>query len=244
MDVKKIKLEKLVYKAGVPPKKSFVDSVKSQMSDICPSGVLRPIWVERRRDEAGCYLVRDGRRRVQAVEKIGQVDEIPAMVIESGGLMLTLISNFHRSENPIAEARALLALQAEEGLDEKDMVKSLCMSLGWVRGRLALLEKLDPRLIAKVEAGEMPVSAARRAFKLDEKAQGVLAERDRVTIKDVEALRRAQRLELLSLDTIEVPSGSNFAILAAQIQSVANNFNGSKHRVLLEAARILEGAGK
>jgi len=245
-----VKLDKLVYAAGVPPKKSFVDSVRGQMCDNCPSGVRKPIWVEdwlhlHPDTGTGLYYVRDGRRRVQAVKQIGEIDEIPAMLIENGdGALFTLISQFHRSDNPIAEARALLALREEKGWDEKEIAKNLSMSLNWVRGRLELLAKLDPRLVEKVEAGTMPVSAARRAVNLDVQTQGELAERERVTIKDVEAMRRAQRLELLNLDTIEVPAGSNFAILATQIQLVANRFNGDKRKTLLAAARILEGVKK
>jgi len=53
-------------------------------------------------------------------------------------------------------------------------------------------------------------------------------------------MRRAQRMALLDLDTISVPAGAQYAILAAQISMVANSFNGNKRKVLLEAARILE----
>jgi len=235
-----VKRGQLLYEPGVPPTRAFVDSVRGQMGESCPSGVLEPVWVEEA-PEPGFYNVLCGSRRVQAIEQIGEVEEIPALLLEDGdGLVLSLVSNFHRSDNPVSEARALLALQEERGWDEEQISETLAISISWVRQRLALLKKLHPGLIQKVAEGAMPISAARRAFKLNQGAQAELAGRERVTMKDVEDMRRAQRMALLDLDTISVPAGAQYAILATQIQMVANSFNGNKRKVLLEAAKILK----
>ena len=116
------------------------------------------------------------------------------------------------------------------------------MTVAWVKGRLKIL-KLDERLLEKVKEGSMSISAAKRALILTPRTQEGLAQRETVSIKDVEGIRRAERLELLDLDSIEVPTGPNFAYLASQLQAVANEFSGRKQQTLLAAARILESIG-
>ena len=235
MKATRLRLDQVVYKPGAPPGSAFVKNLQTYGQQV-------PILVQP--DEDGRFVLRDGRRRVQALAKLG-VEKVKAIVVDSevSGPVLTIIAQFHRSPNPVAEARALQEIVAA-GVGQDDLPSMLNVSEGLVRQRLQLLTRLHPGLLAKIEEGGMPVSAARVAVNLPDHVQDELASRERVYLKDVEALARADKLALLDLDAIDVPDEPAYTVLAAQLSVVACGLAGKKKQVLLGAVRVLEGLAR
>ena len=230
-----LRLDRLIYEPGTPPTRALVKNLQTY-------GQQMPILVQPNGDDR--FVLLDGRRRVQGLKKLG-VEEVTAIVVggDVSGPVLTLIAQFHRSPNPVAEARALREIVAT-GVKQADLPVMLNVSKALVRQRLQLLTRLHPGLLAKIEEGSMPVSAGRIAVQLPDKAQDELATRERVYLKDVEALARADKLALLDLDAIDVPDTPAYTVLAAQLSVVAHGLTGKHKQVLLEATRVLESLGR
>jgi ParB/RepB/Spo0J family partition protein len=227
-----INLDQIEFEPGLPPAMSLVKNIEKH-------GQLVPVLVQP--NSEGKFRLRDGRRRVQALRKLG-IEEAKAVVLdgEVSGPLLTVIAQFHRSSNPVVEARALQEIIAS-GIPQEDLPELLGVSEALIRQRLAVVTRLHSDLVKKIEDGTMPVSAARIAVNLDDDEQEELASRDQVYLKDVEALARADKMALLDLDAIDVPDSPAYSVLAAQLSVVACGLAGKDKQALLEAVRILEG---
>lgn len=178
---------------GDDPGSDLVSSVKRV-------GILVPVIVQRiAKGKEAFYLV-DGRRRLKAAKEAG-LDIVPARILPEdvdNPEAFTLQANMTRRANPVSEYVAIRDLLAK-GYSEKEIVKTLGIKSAVLAQRL-LLAKLVPTLYDLLESGRIAVSVGEAAAKLPVSLQEKLldifaANDDRLTLKDVQEVKRVQRQE-------------------------------------------------
>lgn len=136
--------------------------------------VLEPVILTR--TPGGRLSVKDGIRRIKGAAAAG-LEQVPVRIFESmsgdTAAAVTLITNYHRSPNAVAELRAMEKLM-EAGRSAEDIAAGLALPLGRVQRRLRL-QKLVPALRAAFDGGRIPVSVAEQAARLPRRAQQNLA---------------------------------------------------------------------
>ncbi len=173
----------------VRPTKAFIACIRK-------AGVLESIVVI---EEDGKLIVKNGKRRVLAAIECG-IKTIKADVIATANLtqaeVLTIITNFHRRPNPIAELKAIESIMGEVGSAET-VAKELGIPLNVLRRRLKIL-RLVPEARMLFDAEMIPLSVAEEMSALPTEAQGALVEKavkaeKRIRMKDVREARYAEQ---------------------------------------------------
>lgn len=174
---------------GAKPSKGLIESIATY-------GLLQNVVVRSAKDG---YEVIAGRRRVEAARNMGEKG-IPAIVLggdatEEDLALITLLENMQRTSNPVIEAKAIKKLM-DRGHTQREIAKAMGVDRSQVAKR-ALLLKLTPRLLHKLEKGQLRPSVARELAQLSEEEQRRYEERDNVTLKEVKEYRRMKTLEEL-----------------------------------------------
>lgn len=140
----------------------------------------------------------DGRRRLKAAKRLG-LTEVPVRIIEAEDLQhpeaVTIQANTARKSNPVSEYLAIKAL-VDQGFDAKEIARTLGVKSAIVAQRLTLSNLIED-LFGLLESGHIAVGVGEAAAKLPATVQEQLIQRfqdagDRLTLKDVQEVRRAQ----------------------------------------------------
>lgn len=92
---------------------------------------------------------------------------------------------YHKTGNPVKEARFLRDV-LDRGMSQHDVARELGISQGHISRRLALLERLTPALLRRVEDGEITPGTAYVLSRLSKSAQKAFEDREKVTLKAAE----------------------------------------------------------
>lgn len=156
-----VALTELVSNPGDNPRGEI--DPKSELEELVASirehGLLQPILVGPKSE--GKRPVIAGHRRRMACQFAGltKIPVLEATNLEGGALAAAITENVIRQDlSPVAEAKAIARLQAEEGLRQVDAAKRLGKSERWVRERLRLL-KLPEKTRAAIDTGAVPLEA-------------------------------------------------------------------------------------
>ncbi len=161
----------------IRPEKGLVQTLKDY-------GQLQNVILTRT-SGLGKYKVIAGRRRIQALIKLGK-DEVQAMIIKNdpkGEAMISLIENMHRSDNPGSEATMLKRLM-DGGITQEKLAAMLQVSQAQISKRIRLLS-LTSKLFERLNRGELKPSIARELAKLPKKEQAPFENRDSITLEDL-----------------------------------------------------------
>lgn len=131
------------------------------VENIAKVGLKKPITVSRREGGDGFDLV-CGQGRLEAFAACGAT-EIPAIVVEiplEERLLRSLVENLtRRTPTGFELVRALMALK-ERGHSHAEIATAIGMSETYVAQIVRLFENGEQRLVAAVERGDIPISAA------------------------------------------------------------------------------------
>lgn len=117
------------------------ETVESLARSIGRIGQIYPVLLHRIKDEKYELIV--GSRRLKAARK-AERPTISAVILDDISdpdmVILSLTENLHREDlTPFEQAKAILKLSKEHGLDPKEIAKRLNKPLPWVSGRLKIL---------------------------------------------------------------------------------------------------------
>ena len=154
------------------PRKTFDEDALEELADsIRQYGLIQPIMVQKRE---GYYEIIAGERRWRACMKAG-LKEVPVIIREYDDqkiMELSLIENLQREDlNPMEEARAYKRLMEEFGLTQEEIAGRVSKSRPVIANALRLL-KLDERVQAMVEQGEISMGHARALASVPEPQVG------------------------------------------------------------------------
>jgi ParB/RepB/Spo0J family partition protein len=206
-----------VYLVGPKPSCAMVESVKR-------FGVLQPVLLI---ENGEGFKVYDGRRRVKAAREAG-LEEVPAIVYPPTvtGHVLTVVANTHRSENPLADIRAIEEMLAA-GKTHEEIREATGMDKVRYERRLRLLG-LHPDLRHEFESGRMALGVAETAAKLPGHMQKELAE--------IEGLITAQAVrEVRSVGAVNATQALDPALFAPVVpipQETPDRLKEAARRVL------------
>jgi ParB family chromosome partitioning protein len=158
MNVQMISIEKIrVLNSRSRSKTKFREIVEN----ISKVGLKKPITVSRREGDDGFDLV-CGQGRLEAFVACGAKD-IPALVVEislEDRLLRSLVENLTRRTRSWMEmSRDLVALK-ERGHSASEIAALIGVSEGYVTQIMRLVENGESRLVAAVERGDIPITAA------------------------------------------------------------------------------------
>jgi ParB family transcriptional regulator, chromosome partitioning protein len=150
------------------------------VSSIRAVGLKKPITVSRRRQpdpDGNEYDLVCGQGRLEAFREIG-LETIPAIITDASEpdqYLMSLIENIARrpssNKSLYFEVKRLL----HKGYDDSTIARKLGIDRSYTRGIVRLVENDEPRLIAAVESGSLPVTVAIQiATGEDEAAQTAL----------------------------------------------------------------------
>ncbi|MBC8459260.1 MAG: ParB/RepB/Spo0J family partition protein [Deltaproteobacteria bacterium] len=229
----KIPLSELLCNKTLPPSKELVNSIK-EFGQRVPIQVVEVIEEEDKQ-----FLVMDGERRVAALKLLGET-EIEAIISDDiSPPVLTLLGNLRRSQNPIAEGYAIQNL-LDENWTKEDVVERLGIPLNKIYSLLRLIQ-LIPALQQKIALGKMSIEAGRIATNLTHEEQEELAQNDKISIKDVNLVKRHAQLELLDLETITIPRAHELDELLGALTILCTKLGESWERQkLIDAIEALE----
>ena len=167
--------------------KSFLKSVEEH-------GILEPPVVEPLGN--GSYRVIAGRRRLNAARLLG-FDTVKCIVKKDGdATVLTLVENFHRTDNPALEAQLIAKLIEERNLKKSEVARLLNVSPAHITKRLRLLN-LIPEIFEKLKRFEINTTVARELARLkpEEQKEYLNNPESKWTVEDVERFVRQKKIE-------------------------------------------------
>lgn len=139
------------------------DDLGELAQSIVEKGVLQPILVRRRPDDAGEFEIIAGERRWRAAQ-LAQLHEVPVVVkdlTDREALEIALIENVQRQDlSPLDEAEGYRRLVDEFGHTQEDLAKSIGKSRSHVANTLRLLS-LPEGVKTMVDAGALTAGHAR-----------------------------------------------------------------------------------
>lgn len=127
-------------------------------------GLKKPIKVTPRsgRDGEQRYLLICGEGRMKAFKELGQKN-IPALIVsvsDEDAFIMSLAENIARRQYRPLELLTAIEMLRDHGYDKKVIASKTGLSVERVQGILVLLEHGEERLLAAVEKGKIPLSAA------------------------------------------------------------------------------------
>lgn len=176
-----------------PRRDMHPDALEELASSIKSQGVMQPIVV--RPIGAGRYEIIAGERRWRATQQAG-LDTIPAIVRDvpdEAAIAIALIENIQREDlNAIEEAQALVRLQEEFKLTQRDVADAVGKSRTMVANLMRLMN-LEENVRTMVEHGDLEMGHARALLGLTGRVQ-ISAARTTIgkglTVRQTEALVR------------------------------------------------------
>lgn len=170
-----------------------IPNLEELKASVAAEGVIQPVVLEWQHDAEGkktgkAELVA-GYRRYFASKKL-TLKTIPARFVsadESRKHRIAMIENIQREDmNPMDIAVGIQQMQENEGLDQKDVAKSLGVSEGYVSQHLGLL-KLPSKAQGAVRSGKLEMTHARALGRLkdEETIISLLKEASSMTATDL-----------------------------------------------------------
>lgn len=134
------------------------------VGNIRAIGLKKPITVTPRKGADGSerYLLVCGEGRLKAFHALGE-PEIPALVVtvsDEDAFIMSLAENIARRQCRPLEILAGISQLRERGYAPRDIARKTGLTLQYVQGILALLQKGEERLLVAVESGRIPLNAA------------------------------------------------------------------------------------
>lgn len=179
------------------PRREFAPEALQELADsIRTNGILQPVVV---RAAGAAFELIAGERRWRAAQIAG-LTAVPALVREASDQdmgVLALVENVQRADlNPLEKASALAHLQKETKLSQDELARRLGLDRSTVANLVRLLDLSEP-VKALVSKGSLSMGHARALLGLaDAESQSELAHRivrDRLSVRDVESLVKAER---------------------------------------------------
>ena len=147
----------------INPRERNQKTFKEMIASIKALGLKKPITVTPRHDgNVERYSLVCGQGRLEAFMALGQ-STIPAMVIEASdedALIISLVENIARRQPRPMDILQGIRILKERGYDNQTISKKTALDISYINGILQLLEKGESRLIAAVESGRIPLTAA------------------------------------------------------------------------------------
>lgn len=159
---------------------------RALLQSIRDKGILVPLVLAK--SSAGYRLI-DGRRRLAAALQLG-LASVPAVVIEGGDAEVILL-HATRSDNPVAELRAIQSL-VRAGMSEAEIARAGYASPQRI-ARLARLNRVLPELLERGAEGKIAPSVLFQLSLLPPEEQRELAGEERITAPRVHEARQARR---------------------------------------------------
>lgn len=184
---------------------------KSFLKGVEEHGILEPPVVEPLGN--GSYRVIAGRRRLNAARLLG-FDTVKCIVKKDGdATVLTLVENFHRTDNPALEAQLIAKLIEERNLKKSEVARLLNVSPAHITKRLRLLN-LIPEIFEKLKRFEINTTVARELARLkpEEQKEYLSNPESKWTVEDVERFVRQKKIEssarlaLSQVSVLETPA--------------------------------------
>lgn len=127
-------------------------------------GLKKPITVTPRAGSDGeeRYLLVCGEGRMKAFKSFGETT-IPALVVsvsDEDAFIMSLAENIARRHYRPLELFASIQALFDQGYDQKTIASKTGLTLEYVHGIVALLERGEERLLVAVERGKIPLNAA------------------------------------------------------------------------------------
>ncbi|PZP84123.1 MAG: chromosome partitioning protein ParB [Azospirillum brasilense] len=143
----------------VRSKKIFLDIAEN----ITKVGLKRPITITRAKSNSGKdYDLVCGQGRIEAFQSCGQT-HIPAIIIqatEEETLIMSLVENLARKQHRSMDLLHGIELLQQRGYDAKEIAHKTGLGDTYTKSILDLLNRGEERLIAAVEAGQIPLTVA------------------------------------------------------------------------------------
>lgn len=147
----------------INPRERNQKTFKEMIASIKALGLKKPITVTPRHDgNVERYALVCGQGRLEAFMALGQAT-IPAMVIEASdedALIISLVENIARRQPRPMDILQGIRILKERGYDNQTISKKTALDISYINGILQLLDKGESRLIAAVESGRIPLTAA------------------------------------------------------------------------------------
>ena len=147
----------------INPRERNQKTFKEMIASIKALGLKKPITVTPRHDgNVERYSLVCGQGRLEAFMALGQ-STIPAMVIEASdedALIISLVENIARRQPRPMDILQGIRILKERGYDNQTISKKTALDISYINGILQLLDKGESRLIAAVESGRIPLTAA------------------------------------------------------------------------------------
>ena len=147
----------------INPRERNQKTFKEMIASIKALGLKKPITVTPRHDgNVERYSLVCGQGRLEAFMALGQ-STIPAMVIEASdedALIMSLVENIARRQQRPMDILQGIRILKERGYDNQTISKKTALDISYINGILQLLDKGESRLIAAVESGRIPLTAA------------------------------------------------------------------------------------
>jgi len=156
--------------------KKIFESITYNITQV---GLKRPITVTPSADKPDHYDLVCGQGRLEAFVACGQ-KEIPAIVINASqeqALIMSLVENIARRQYRTLDLLQGVEILRKQGYEVKTIAAKVGLSMEYVYEVLRLLDRGEERLLAAVEAGNIPlVVAAKIAETPNDGLQAVLQE--------------------------------------------------------------------
>lgn len=165
------------------------------VTNISDVGMKRPITVRPRTD--GTYDLVCGQGRLEAFRLLGQTN-VPAIirdVSEEDSLLMSIVENIARKRPTSMETVRHLAELRDRGYSHAEVGKKTGLASNYVAELLHLFDHGEERLLAAVETGSVPISAAIIISRSsDADVQKALVDATEQNMLSVHELHRAREL--------------------------------------------------
>lgn len=124
------------------------------------NGQLSPITVV---DEESIYQVLDGFKRVRAAEEIAGLENLEAKCTPpgSGKAMMLRLNLDRKGLDPVEEGLLMKAMHRDDGIPQNEIAGLIGRHRSWVCRRIALVERLDWKVVENLRLGLITSSQGR-----------------------------------------------------------------------------------